>query len=115
MKGNEKRCDTADGRTATYRRWAGLAVIAAATAIALAGCGGSSSLSAAGSATVASLTTRAASGDGGSTSSGGASTTTNSPKGNPTKLLDEWAVCMHSHGDPDQADPTIDAHGVINI
>jgi hypothetical protein len=37
------------------------------------------------------------------------------PKGNATKLTDEWATCMHSHGDPNQADPIIDAYGVINI
>ena len=26
-----------------------------------------------------------------------------------------WATCMRSHGDPNQPDPTIDAHGGINI
>jgi hypothetical protein len=35
--------------------------------------------------------------------------------GNPTALVDEWAVCMRSHGVPNQADPVIDSHGVINI
>ena len=29
--------------------------------------------------------------------------------------LVEWANCMRSHGDPNQPDPTIDAHGGINI
>jgi hypothetical protein len=43
------------------------------------------------------------------------STTTTLPKGNPTQLLDEWATCMRSHGDPGQVDPTIDANGVIHI
>ena len=33
----------------------------------------------------------------------------------PTQLLDEWATCMRSHGDPDQVDPTIDANKVIHI
>jgi hypothetical protein len=33
----------------------------------------------------------------------------------PTRLVDEWATCERRHGDPDQADPTIDAYGVINI
>jgi hypothetical protein len=28
-------------------------------------------------------------------------------KGNPTRLVDEWATCMRSHGDPNQVDPTI--------
>lgn len=37
------------------------------------------------------------------------------PKGNPTRLLDGWAACMRSHGDANQADPTIGANKVINI
>ena len=35
--------------------------------------------------------------------------------GSPTQLLDEWATCMRSHGDPDQVDPTVDATKVIQI
>lgn len=86
--------------TATLRRSGGLAMLAA-SAIGLAACGGSSSPH------VASL---------GHTSggSGGAPTTT-LPKGNPTQLLDEWASCERAHGDPNQADPTIDANKVIHI
>jgi hypothetical protein len=34
---------------------------------------------------------------------------------NPTQLLNEWATCMRSHGDPDQSDPTIDANNVIYV
>ena len=34
---------------------------------------------------------------------------------NPTQLLDEWATCMRSHGDPDQVDPTITSHHVIAV
>lgn len=37
------------------------------------------------------------------------------PKRNPAQLLDEWAACMRSHGDPDQTDPTIGANQVIDI
>ena len=37
------------------------------------------------------------------------------PKGSAGQSLVEWANCMRSHGDPDQADPTIDPHGGINI
>jgi hypothetical protein len=44
-----------------------------------------------------------------------ATTTTTLPKGTPTQLLDEWASCMRQHGDPNQADPTIDSSGVIHI
>jgi hypothetical protein len=125
MKDNKERSDGADraawrahrsrDRTTTYRRSAGLAVLVAAAAVALAACGGSRSPSAASSATVASLPTSSGNGNGGSTATGGGSTTTAVPHGNPTKLTDEWATCMHSHGDPNQADPIIDAYGVINI
>jgi len=43
------------------------------------------------------------------------SATTLPKGGNATKLVDEWAACERSHGDPNQADPIIDAYGVINI
>lgn len=84
-----------------YQRAGGLGALAAAAVIGLAACGGSSSPH------VASL-------NGGSNHSGGTTTTT-LPKGNPTQLLDEWASCMRSHGDPQQVDPTIDANKDIHI
>lgn len=37
------------------------------------------------------------------------------PAGSPTQLLDEWASCMRSRGDPAQVDPTVDANKVIQI
>jgi hypothetical protein len=37
------------------------------------------------------------------------------PTGSATLLLDEWASCMRSHGDPNQVDPTVDAGKVIQI
>lgn len=43
------------------------------------------------------------------------STTSTLPTGNATQLLNEWATCMRSHGDPSQADPTIDANQLIHI
>jgi hypothetical protein len=45
----------------------------------------------------------------------GSVSTTTVPTGSPTQLLDEWATCMRSHGDPDQVDPTVDATKVIQI
>jgi hypothetical protein len=36
-------------------------------------------------------------------------------KGSPTALLVQWANCMQTHGDPNQAAPTIDAYGVITV
>jgi hypothetical protein len=60
---------------------------------------------------VASLGTSASTGGGPGTKS-----TTTAPKGgNATQLMDEWAACMRTHGDPNQTDPTIDQYGVINV
>jgi hypothetical protein len=100
-------------RAAWYRRSAGLALVATAVGVVLAGCGGSPSPSVAtlattshrGSATSANSTAARSGGGSGSTSA----------SGNPSELLVEWAACMRSHGDPTQADPSIDAHKVINI
>ena len=33
----------------------------------------------------------------------------------PTQLLDQWATCMRTHGDPDQVDPNVNPNGVIEI
>jgi hypothetical protein len=87
--------------TTMQRRWAGLVVLVAGAAIGLAACSGT------GGPQVASL----------GTSSGrhGAASTTTLPTGSPTQLLDEWASCMRSHGDPNQVDPTVDATKVIQI
>ena len=89
--------------TKIYWRSGGMAAFAAVAALGLAGCGGSSSPH------VASL------GNSSNINSAGTGSTTTLPKGNPTQLLDEWATCMRSHGDPGQVDPTIDANGVIHI
>ena len=80
----------------------GLAVLAAATAIGLAACGSSSS-----TPHVASLAK--------SNGSSGGSATAAAPKGNATKLADEWAACERSHGDTNQADPVIGIHDEIYI
>ena len=86
--------------TTMYRRWGGLVVVVAAAGVVLAACSGSSSPH------VASL---------GQKNGQGAASTTTLPTGSPTQLLDEWATCMRSHGDPDQVDPTVDASKVIQI
>src|SRR5579863_9619458 len=79
----------------------GLAVLCAGGAIGLAACSGSSS-----PPQVASL---------GKTSGDSSVTSTTAPARSPAQLLDEWAVCMRSHGDPEQVDPTVDATKVIQI
>lgn len=115
MNANEKRSDSADRRARTHRRSAALAVLVATAAIALAACGGSNS------PTVASLATNAGPGGasgksvGNSSATPNASTTATPSKRDPTALVDQWAACMRRHGDPNQADPVIDSHGVINI
>jgi hypothetical protein len=96
-------------RTAAYRRLGGLAFLAAATATALAACSASGSSS----PRVASLGTTTSVGTSRGTDDG--STTTTVPKSSATALTDEWASCMRNNGDPNQAPPIIDSHGVINI
>jgi hypothetical protein len=91
---------------------AGLAVIVAAAALALTACGGGST------PRVASLGADPGSGHGGG--SGGAGTSDGSTPaarsvGGVTTSLTEWGACERSHGDPHQADPTVDASGVINV
>jgi hypothetical protein len=88
--------------TMMNRRWGGLAVLVAGAALGLAACSGSSSPH------VASLGNY-------SSSDGAPHTTTTTPAGSPAQLLDEWASCMRSHGDPGQIDPTVDADKVIQI
>jgi hypothetical protein len=94
MKGNEQ---------GTHRRFGAIAiVVVAASALALTACSGGSD-----DPHVASLGT--------SVTNRNAGTTTTLPTGNPTVILDEWAACMRSHGDPNQADPTVDANKDIDI
>jgi hypothetical protein len=105
-------------KTTSCRRSGGLAVLAAAAAIGLAACGGGlKTPHVASLGTTTSLGTSLANSGGGTptggTSDGSSATTV--AKGNPTALLDQWATCMHSYGDANQADPTVDAYGVIHI
>jgi hypothetical protein len=124
MKGNQEGCEAltaapggtggAGGTTRMHRRPGALAILVAAAALALAACSGGPS-----TPQVASLGTSTSSGgstDPGTSSgtSGGSTPATQSASG-PTRLVDEWAACERSHGDPGQADPTIDASGVIHI
>ena len=90
---------------------AALLAVVAGTALLTAACGGSGN-----SPQVASLgTSSGTSASGGGTSPETGSRATNLAKGSPTQLLNEWAGCMRAHGDPGQADPTIDADKVIHV
>jgi hypothetical protein len=88
------------------------AAIVAAIAVGLTACGGGSH-----GPHVASLPTAtgARTSLGTDTPGGGRSSARTTPQANPTRLLDEWTACMRSHGDPGQADPTIDADKMIHI
>ena len=113
MKGNHG-AGRHPGMTRTHRRLAALAALVAAAALALAACSsGSTTPQIASLGTSTSPGTSTDPGSSSGTSSG--STPATQPAGGATRLVDEWAACERSHGDPDQADPTIDAGGVIHI
>ncbi len=108
---NDSTPRTRSPRTRPVRLTAAAALV---SGILLAGCGGSSNSP--GVASVSSTTS--------STTSSGASTattitsrsnTTTTPSKDPAELLVEWASCMRSHGDPNQADPTVTANKLIAI
>jgi len=91
----------------------GLMAIVTGAALLMAACSGGS----ASSPQVASLGNSRGAGSGSPTSSadGSGNSTAAGSGSNPTQLLNEWAACMRSNGDPSQADPTIDASEVIHI
>jgi hypothetical protein len=97
--------------TRTYRRSGRLAVLATSAAIGLAACGSSPGTSpGAGPGNRSGIASLGKAGG-----NGGGGATTSRPRGNPTRLLDQWAACMRSHGDPNQTDPTVDTSDVIHI
>ena len=86
-------------------------ILIAGAAITVAACGGGPA-----GPHVASLGQSNASGRSAASDGSGQSSATTSPSGStPTTLLDQWASCIRAHGDPNQADPTIDANGIIHI
>ncbi len=118
--GAEKTSRTNDRGTretkAVHWRSGGLAVLLGAAAVALSSCSGAGSPSGGSSRTVASLGNTGGNSASSTTVGSGRTSSTTVPEGSSaTRLADEWATCMRSHGDPNQADPTIDAYGVINI
>lgn len=88
----------------THRRAGGLAVFVASAAVALAAFTATSSSHAAG------LKKSRDSARSSGTDRSRARFATTQAKGSSTGLLDEWAACERSHGDSNQADPTIDHH-----
>jgi hypothetical protein len=101
--------DTSGRRKAGWLTVLVAAVAVALAALTLAGCSGGG-----GTPPVASLGTSAAPAG----SPGPGSTHRNSQTTQPggvTALLNEWGACERGNGDPQQADPTVDAGGVIDI
>lgn len=100
--------------TRTYRRSGGLAVLVAAAALGLAACSSASS-----APQVASLGTSSsnsdASGSSANTGNGGGGSGATGSSDSATQLVDEWAACVRTHGDPNQADPVINSDGDIEI
>ena len=92
----------------------------ALTALALAGCSSSGSsppqVASIGTSSAPGTSSGASADPGTSTSPGASSGGTRATiAGNVTPLLNEWAACERTHGDPDQSDPTVSAAGVIYI
>jgi hypothetical protein len=93
-----------------------LAIAVGATLLTAAACSSNSSASQVASLGQNSASPTGSSGGSSSSPSGGSSSSpTASTTGDPTQLLGEWASCMRSHGDPSQADPTVDANKIIHI
>jgi hypothetical protein len=124
MKGNAESSPWRHGRRRDMARkgWGpdAAAILAAAAALALTACGGASSPPQVASlGTSSGPGTSASTGIPGTSSSPGPTSSSGSTSakiaGNVTPLLNEWAACERSHGDPNQTDPTVSAAGVIYI
>ena len=130
MKGNADHGAGGQGRRrdATGRRrdagaMAILAVVAVLAVLALAACSGGESSAPQQVASLGTTTGAGTPGTGSGTSAdpeataggSGGSGVRATIAGNVTPLLNEWAACERSHGDPDQTDPTVSADGVIYI
>jgi hypothetical protein len=103
-------------RTRHTRRIAAAALV---SGILIAGCGGSANSP--GVASVNSTTSTTSTTSSTTSSGAGTGTTTTSPSStattpkDPAQLLVEWARCMRSHGDPNQADPAVTVNKLISI
>ncbi|MCL2769094.1 MAG: hypothetical protein FWD42_03155 [Solirubrobacterales bacterium] len=99
-----------------HRRSGALALSAAAIGVALAAFSGTSSSHGA-SLGQSARGANSGGGGGGSSQANGsrARSATTGRSESSTRPLDEWTACERTHGDSNQADPTVDAHGVIAI
>jgi hypothetical protein len=98
------------GRIRTVWRAPALVFLVAAAATALTGCSRPSSRPFANPGKSHGSTTTTLTG-----SNGRDTSATPVPKGNASQLLGEWSTCMRNNGDPNQAEPTIDANGAIHV
>ncbi len=91
-----------------------LAAAALASGILVAGCGGSSNSPGVASVSSTTTSTTSSAASTGATATSPSSTTT-TPSKYPAQLLVQWASCMRSHGDPNQADPIVTVNKLIDI
>lgn len=112
---NTTAADNQATTPAPHGRFGGVAAIIVMAAVGLTACGSSSTPH------VASLPTSSNAASGGTpaktstTAKRTHSQSSRPAKGNATALLVKWASCMKTHGDPNQAAPTIDANSVIHL
>ena len=96
----------------THRRSGGLAVFLVASAVALAAFSAASSAHRGSLGRSSRSHNRARSAH---TNPSHARSATTLSNGDSARLLNEWTTCERTHGDPNQTEPTVDAHGVIEI
>ena len=108
----------ADNQTTTplpHRRLGGLIAIVVMAAIGLTACGSSSTPHVASLPTSSNAASAGAPVNTSTTATGTHRHRSRPDKASPTALLVQWASCMQTHGDPNQAAPTIDANMVIHL
>ena len=103
------------GRMRTIRRAPGLVFLMVATATALTACSGPSSRPSANQGKGDSSTTTISRENHGSDTSTTTAPDGTAPEGTAAQLLGQWSTCMRNNGDPNQAEPTIDANGAIHV
>jgi hypothetical protein len=99
-------------RIVRFRRWGGFVIVIGASAVTIAACANAPSTP---QVTELHESTTSTNGQSAASEAGRNSTTTTPSGSSATQLLNEWASCMRAHGDPNQADPTVDANGIIHI
>jgi hypothetical protein len=112
---NNRAADNHATTPGPHRRFGGLAAIIVMAAIGLTACGSTSTTHVASLPTSSNTASAATPVNTSTTATGTHSHRSRLAKGGATALLVQWASCMQTHGDPNQAAPTIDASEVIHL